>query len=187
MKIKNKAELIQRVRSNVREDALVNSVYADQITTGEKKAEVCGIGCLALPHRKKERLAFYAKFPNSYGDPVLETKQLGKEFGITPSLALLLEALFVPLNTRGEGEKFLRDFATHIPEGVDITDAKVFTFCLKVDLTFYEMNPGHSVRKYTQADIFSPFQYLAPEVRDTLFAWFDNDCRIKSINIKEAT
>lgn len=187
MKIKNKAELLRRVRSNVREDVLTNSLYAHQIERGKKKAQVCGIGCLALPHRVKERLAFYKSSPNGYGDPGLETKRLGEEFGITPSLALLLEALFVPLNRRGEGQDFLRDFAKHIPEGAAITDAKVFAFCREVGMEFSRYDADCAVTKYAMADIWSPQDYDAPNVRNALFAWFDNGARVKGISLKEAS
>lgn len=180
MKIKNKKELILRARSNVREDELVNDFYAERVG-GQKKARVCGIGCLSLPHRKAERIAAYLDPGYDYGNPVHETNKLAEDFGITGSLLTLLESLFVQINQAG-GEKaageFINGFVKRLPEGANITRVNVQAFLGYAGVQ-YEWWPRSLHSEYRELEISRIIG--ANEVRDKLFAWLENGGRVRGL------
>lgn len=171
MRLKNIALLKRRVRSNVKQDELINWNYIDRIEAGEMKAQVCGIGCLALPHTKKDRLAFYEETvpgrPNFllYLSATELVKKLGEDFGICGPLARLLEMVFMSTNEASEhpddAAQFMRDFVGHLPEGADIGPEHVRSLENRLE------NEGWGVR--------------ASHARELLYAWLDNGGRLKGI------
>lgn len=190
---KNKALLRRRVNSNVREDKLVNNAYIERTGKRKKKAQVCGIGCLAIPHTIKDRIEFYKLPDPEFGDSwkLYQNEsslinELRTEFGICHKLARLLEVLFMaanrPKNWTGGNNRvnpkrageFLKEFANRIPEGVDINDSHVEAFCNKVglvgDIEDWESDAADAHANYDK--------YVAQ-----LFAWFDNGCRVRGLTV----
>lgn len=176
MKIKNKKELILRAKGNVRVDQLVNDSY---INKRGREPKVCGIGCLALPHRKREQAAFFENLFSKIVGGARCKDLLEEEFGISRALANLLESLFVGANRKGEAGAFIIGFAEHIPEGVSIDRENVLAFCHAVGISA----DTHGLDRKT-ADISWVYDN---RYKDALFAWFDNGARVKGISLKEAS
>jgi len=181
MKIRNTALLKRRVNSNVKEDELYNGAYAELIACGKKKAMVCGIGCLGLPHTIKDRLALFKSEGSSSVDDGVLIDNLGKEFGICPALARLLEAIFVGVNQGGQKEtaKFLRKFARLLPEGQTITASNVYAFCRKVGLPF---NGDEYHRNWAHAISWTNSEKEGLEVADKLYQWLKGGARVAAIS-----
>lgn len=130
-KIKNKTELVRRVKWHREQDNLIRGEYSVLYGNGKVKFEGCGIGCAATPHGQAALREHYESLPDNgpiYArseDPQTLLARLRQDFGVTPALARSVEAVTEGLEDDQKRGKFLVDFAEALPEGVDVTPRMV--------------------------------------------------------------
>lgn len=138
MRIKNTTELRVRARSHAANDHVIQGTYGIGVLNGHAEFRGCAIGCLSTPHREADLRQYLSEFLNTKYGPTNridgvdfygvfdedsgQRQKLEDEFGMTKHLIIAAEGFFEAQPTHGAAINFVRDFATALPEGAEITN-----------------------------------------------------------------
>lgn len=152
MRIKNTKELRLRARAHAKADHIQQGTYGSGTTNGKTEYEGCAVGCLATPHRLKDLREYIIKHGHAWDgenyeadfDGEWQRQKVAKEFGITERLMILAEGFFETQEYHGGAIEFVKNFATSLNEGADITPRMVDSWA--------EENLGSRINSFTYVE-----------------------------------
>lgn len=135
MRIRRKAQLVERAEIHRDADRFTASFYVGEVDGAEFKG--CEIGCLATPHQEAARLRFFDRFRDRtrrWREVEIPTavmvRRIERDFGVCEGLQRVAEQL---LFSYDEGPQrlggFVVRFVKALPEGVDVDNERVVAWC----------------------------------------------------------
>lgn len=184
MVIKNKRELVNRLRWHARQDHVAQGTYGDATVNGHAEFRGCFIGCAATPHTQRGLDKWVRSVLSEWGgymdDAESMLDRVETEFGITAGLLRVCEVLFENLPLHGAAIEFLPAFGESLPEGVDLSqlDVQLAWAAILSQLGFKGVtvvNYAHATETPDDEWDETTREYLSPTVdeqaRDMLLGW----------------